>query len=250
MSKELRTGLFAGREYKFFAHDVESILTQPGVSQIKSVATTPDQAANSTWWSFEDEAIVRERHWHFRPGDVVLDIGPAFGSYTFTAAVQGARVYAVEPSEFCRAVLTENVAANPELSPQIQVVPAGVHAQSGWFEPEAGEFITDESKRDAVEKSGRELLEVRSVDDIVSGLGLDRIDAIKLDVEGAEFGALLGARKTIARFRPRFLIEEHEFKFAGIGFRCQGLLDSFNLGYRCERHQHYSVAHGYYAIPS
>lgn len=242
--KEIRTGIFAGHEFKFVAHDVKSILAQPGASRIKGVASTPDQAAHSSWWSFEDERAVRERHWYFKPGDVVLDIGPAFGSYTFPAAAQGATVYALEPCEFCRSVLTENVTMNPSLADRVRVIPVGVHEHSGWFEPDAGEFIADKASGDA-----RELLEVRSIDDIVAELRLERVDCIKLDVEGAEYGALSGAKKTLARFKPRLLVEEHEFKFAGIGPRCQGLVDSLELGYACERHPYHSVAHCYYEVP-
>jgi FkbM family methyltransferase len=243
--KEVRTGIFAGREYKFVAHDVESILAQPGASRIKGVATTPDQAAHSTWWSFQDEAVVRDRHWHFKPGDVVLDIGPAFGSYTFSAAVQGATVYALEPCEFCRAVLEGNIAQNPDLADRIHVVPIGVHERSGWFEPEAGEYIAKKIDDDA-----RDLLQVSSIDEIVEGLHLGYVDCMKLDVEGAEYGALMGAKATLRNFKPRLLVEEHEFKFAGIGLRCQGLIDSLELGYSCERHPYHSIAHSFYEVPT
>ena len=188
--KEIRTGNFAGRSFKFIAHDVASILAQPGAMNITGVATTPDQAAHSSWWSFEDERSVRERHWYFRPGEVVLDIGPAFGSYSLPAAAQGATVYALEPCEFCRSVLIENIALNPDLAARIHVIPVGVHERSGWFEPDAGEFVPEKKDGDK-----RQLLQVKSIDDIVSELGLERIDCFKLDVEGAEYGAFLGAER-------------------------------------------------------
>lgn len=242
--KEIRTGSFAGHAFKFVAHDVTSILAQPGAGSIKGVATTPDQAAHASWWSFEDERAVRERHWHFSPGDVVLDIGPAFGSYTLPAAVQGATVYALEPCEFCRSVLIENVAQNPDLAERIHVIPIGVHERSGWFEPDAGEFVPERREGD-----GKQFLLVKSVDDIVAELSLGRVDCIKLDVEGAEYGALAGGRNTLRRFKPKILVEEHEFKFAGIGPRCQGLIDALELGYTCERHPYHSVAHAFYEAP-
>ena len=241
--KEIRTGNFAGRSFKFIAHDVASILAQPGAMNITGVATTPDQAAHSSWWSFEDERSVRERHWYFRPGEVVLDIGPAFGSYSLPAAAQGATVYALEPCEFCRSVLIENIALNPDLAARIHVIPVGVHERSGWFEPDAGEFVPEKKDGDK-----RQLLQVKSIDDIVSELGLERIDCFKLDVEGAEYGAFLGARETLKRFKPRILVEEHEFKFAGIGPRCQGLIDALELGYTNERHPYHSVAHTFYEV--
>ena len=45
-----------------------------------------------------------------------------------------------------------------------------------------------------------------SIDDVVREEGLDRVDCIKLDVEGGELDALRGAEATIRRFRPRLII--------------------------------------------
>ncbi len=56
----------------------------------------------------------------------------------------------------------------------------------------------------------------------------------------------MGSKFTLMRFKPKLLIEEHEFKFAGIGPRCQGLVDSLGLGYSCERHPYHAVAHSFY----
>ena len=44
------------------------------------------------------------------------------------------------------------------------------------------------------------------LDDIVDNLQLDRVDFIKMDIEGAERQALEGARRTIQRFHPRMAI--------------------------------------------
>ncbi len=47
---------------------------------------------------------------------------------------------------------------------------------------------------------------VKPLDDIVEELQLDRVDFIKMDIEGAERVALEGSRRTIERFRPRMAI--------------------------------------------
>ncbi len=44
------------------------------------------------------------------------------------------------------------------------------------------------------------------LDDIVSGLHLDRVDFIKMDIEGSERHALRGAEQTLRRFKPRMAI--------------------------------------------
>jgi hypothetical protein len=45
------------------------------------------------------------------------------------------------------------------------------------------------------------------LDEVVRTLNLDKIDLIKIDVEGAETYVLSGAQKVINQFRPLLLVE-------------------------------------------
>ncbi len=49
-----------------------------------------------------------------------------------------------------------------------------------------------------------------SLDDFCDKFAL-RPDFLKMDIEGAEYDALLGAKKTISQCRPKLLIELHHF---------------------------------------
>ena len=51
---------------------------------------------------------------------------------------------------------------------------------------------------------------VEMIDRLVQAEGLDRLDFIKIDVEGAELDALAGAEETLERFRPAVLLEIEE----------------------------------------
>lgn len=51
-----------------------------------------------------------------------------------------------------------------------------------------------------------ERVQTITLDDYVVHLNLDRVDFIKMDIEGAEAMALRGARHTIAHFKPRLAI--------------------------------------------
>lgn len=59
-----------------------------------------------------------------------------------------------------------------------------------------------------VSDAGSLEIEVRALD----GLGLEKIDYIKMDIEGAELNALMGAKNTIERFRPQLAISIYHGK--------------------------------------
>jgi Methyltransferase FkbM domain len=89
--------------------------------------------------------------------------------------------------------------------------------------------------------AGQEALKVvlRSLDSLAAEHCLDRIDLIKIDVEGGERQVLDGARATLARFRPALVLETgHEAGddrqavrdlLGGLGYRMLGLLLDFGM---------------------
>ena len=66
--------------------------------------------------------------------------------------------------------------------------------------------LRDSSHICAADGDGTVRCDLVSIDDVVREEGLERVDCIKLDVEGAELDALRGAGDTIRRFRPRLVI--------------------------------------------
>ena len=48
-----------------------------------------------------------------------------------------------------------------------------------------------------------------TIDKLVAELGLERVDFIKMDIEGAEVRAINGGRETLARYRPRFAVSAY-----------------------------------------
>jgi FkbM family methyltransferase len=70
--------------------------------------------------------------------------------------------------------------------------------------------------------------EIARLDDFA----LERIDFIKIDAEGSEIAVLEGARETIARFRPKMVIEVNDGALARQGHRAADLLTTIEaLGY-------------------
>jgi FkbM family methyltransferase len=157
---------------------------------------------------------------------VVFDLGANVGYYTLISAVRAGprgRVFAFEPLprnlEFLRRHLALNRIENAA------VVEAAVSDRSGTvrFEEDAST-----SKGRIGEAGG---LEVRSValDDWVVREGHPAPDLLKIDIEGAEFLALHGARGILARSHPPIFLSTHSGK---VHRDCLQFLES--LGYRIE----------------
>jgi len=68
-----------------------------------------------------------------------------------------------------------------------------------------GEFFNP-----TVELAREERVRTQSVDALVAAQALERIDLLKIDVEGHELKVLMGAVTTLSRFRPYVVIEVSE----------------------------------------
>lgn len=202
------------------------------------------EAAHASWWSFDDEQEVRDRHWHPLPGQTVLDIGAAFGSYALPALVRGARVVCFSPAGFDTELLEKNLSLNPALAARCMVSRDGLYSRDGWFDPDRCKFSDSTPEVDA------QWLRVRSLDSwLEERPGVGHVHWMKIDVEGAEFEALRGAEKCLRMYRPNILVENHEFQVAGIGAQVRDYLVGLDLGYACDGpHPHGAVSHSFFSV--
>lgn len=141
-----------------------------------------------------------------KPGDVVLDAGACWGDtslYFAAKAAPGGRVFAFEMSGENANLLEANLRKNPGIGDSVEIVRrplADVSGQTIWFK-DAGAA----SRVDMADNGGVAMKTI-SIDDFVAERGLDRVDFIKFDIEGAERHALDGARTTIQKHRPKLAI--------------------------------------------
>ena len=110
-----------------------------------------------------------------RVGDLFVDVGAMYGSWTLPAAAMHANVMAFEPDSYSASVLEEHIKLN-KCEKRVQVV------------------------QDFVGKK-----RTNSID----RWKLDKVKLIKIDVEGSEFDVLEGAVKTINRCKCNLLVELH-----------------------------------------
>lgn len=242
---QVRSKEFRGRSFKF-----------------AEVRGTP--ADHASWFSFDDEQELRDAFWNPKQGDTVLDIGAAFGSYALPALALGARVICFSPAEFDTELLEKNVSLNTDFEHRCMVVRDGLYSRDGLFDPDHCVFVGKDSTTgdDAGELYGmignradggagypkRQLLPVRSLDSfLLERPGIGRVDWMKIDVEGAELEVLHGAVQCLQMYRPKILVENHEFQVKGIENQVRDFLVGLGLGYVCDGpHQHCAVSHSFF----
>jgi len=162
-----------------------------------------------------------------RPGMVFIDGGANEGLYTIYAASRigpSGKVLAIEPStrevnrlraniELNRLdnVTIERVALGDQPRRSTLAVAGPGHEALNTLSPIGDPFRTEE-------------VTVETLDALVSRHRLERVDVIKLDIEGSEVRALLGARETLKRFEPILLIEAEETRLASMADGLDDLL--------------------------
>jgi FkbM family methyltransferase len=147
---------------------------------------------------------------HLEPDDVVLDVGAHVGVITCLVAgmVPDGRVHAFEASARNFAYLERNVAGNGlgNVTPRRVAVYDGSVDQlelSVAADNTASSFVSETATREG----DVEVVPAISLDAWAAAEGIERVDLVKLDVEGAEVRVLDGARRLLARHEPDLVIE-------------------------------------------
>jgi O-methyltransferase len=175
-----------------------------------------DVKNHGSWGEFNLEHLTAL----IRPDAVCFDLGANVGTMTLAMAALAPRghVYACEASTETAVALAQTVRANHLANVTVLETVIGK-------ENEQVRFFDTPTMRSSGAAVPRSIAAYpyfdayaidrtcRSVDSLVAELGLDHVDLIKLDIEGAELDALDGARSTLARFRPIVLLEFNSYAF-------------------------------------
>jgi FkbM family methyltransferase len=168
------------------------------------------------------------------PGDVVIDAGANIGDFTRAALENGASlVVAIEIAPDTIEALRRNLAREIEAG-QVIVETRGVWNTDAEMDLLASNVLG--SGLDSVvfggpDRHGQSRVRLTTLDRIVEDLRLNRVDFVKLDVEGAEVPAVVGARNVLRRFRPRLALDSENFTAADVR-ALQGHLSAADPRYR------------------
>ena len=181
-------------------------------------------AIHRCWIGFyeytKQQLIARE----VRKGSVFWDVGANVGFYTLLASrlVGSGKVFAFEPVHRNLYYLQEHIRLN--CISNVEVVPVAVSDKNG-----TSAFAVEESGfMGHLSEEGEVTVPTATMDLLVEQGKVLPPDYVKMDIEGAELLALLGASRTFQRFRPMLFLATHGRK---VKTQCCELLESW--GYEC-----------------
>ena len=161
-------------------------------------------------------------------GAVVYDIGANVGYYSLMAAVVAGvsgHVYAFEPLPRNVDYLRKHVALN-KLEDRITVFDVAVSDQTG----EAAFDLGASTSMGHLAESGEIKVKMARLDDLLIEGQVKPPDYMKVDVEGAEFDVLNGARELLAKHKPVIFLDTHNREAHNATVK---LLNEFNYEIVC-----------------
>ncbi|MEZ5422429.1 MAG: FkbM family methyltransferase [Pyrinomonadaceae bacterium] len=163
------------------------------------------------YWGLTD-APRKRLYSLIEPGDCVIDIGANLGETALNAARlvgPDGRVFALEPFPANFELLSTNIGLNT--FENITIINKAIGAENQILqmvvadENNAGmNRISDASSSESQKTTD---VEVTKLDDLVTQLGIRKIDLIKVDVEGFEMNVLHGAASVLKAHRPKLFVE-------------------------------------------
>jgi FkbM family methyltransferase len=188
-----------------------------------------------------DQLVLLDRM--LRDDMVFIDVGANQGEFTLFAAkrLPQGRVIALEPMKEMYDRLVRNVTANRLTN--VLALPVGLWSdrtrlalyqqltafEDGSIHEGLGTVFPDSRRGAPVEE-----IECTTLDALLTEYSVQRVDGMKIDIEGAELQALKGAVDTIRRHVPWLLIEVDRRRLAAAGVEESELLDWLGQWYRME----------------
>lgn len=177
------------------------------------------------WRGHHSTHIAKFLQDYLRPDMTFVDVGANMGELTLVAGkrLENGRVLAFEPVPDIFEELSRNVAINNLLC--VELFNIGLFQTTDSlpiFRLQDVNFGTINDGVPSLFSTGNDRQEVmvplRRFDDVARECNLQRLDVMKIDVEGAEIMVLRGAEASIKRFRPIIITELSDENFQRAGY--------------------------------
>ncbi len=237
------------REYSYRSNEKRELKTVRFTGNLKMTVDIHSYMGGSIYWTglhHLNEILFLGRF--IRDDMTFIDIGANQGEFSVFAAsrLPHGRVLAFEPVRKTRNLLIENKRINHLQN--LEIFDFGLSDQAGTFPVYTSADTTiyhgyNEGLSTLYKTETRDVFEedisLYVFDDIFYP-DLDRMDFVKIDVEGAELYVLKGMYKSLLKFKPDLLIEINEETFNAAGYSTPdliSLLKDLNYGV-------YQIKHG------
>jgi FkbM family methyltransferase len=146
------------------------------------------------------------KHWKrlAQQAEIIFDVGANVGLYSLLAAEANpqAQIHAFEPTREILTILQSNIELNGIENITVNAVGVGSHAGKAILRQDKGSDGANEGTNFVVDtetmsQTSDRFVSLMPLDDYCEQQGLDRIDLIKMDIEGGEYQALMGAQRLL-----------------------------------------------------
>lgn len=190
----------------------------------------------SLWVGMWERHTIHFIQSNIQRGDYVIEVGANIGAHTlFIARRVGekGKVFAFEPTTYARNKLLNNLRLNSELLSQVEVFDNIVTDNennvptrklcSSWMLEESTQIDKEVVQSEAI-----------SIDQFAIRNSLEKLNLLKIDVDGYDYKVLRGASAVITRHRPLIYIELCEYALRAQGDSVKKIYKLLtSLGYSC-----------------
>ena len=161
-----------------------------------------------TYWFSKDDILLNNFTAMFQPNDIIVDVGVNIGFYTlnFAKKAYNGFVHGFEPNPKVLQYANNNISLNKFENIKLN--------NFGLGDNEATLIMAQLNENLGMNKivppdsfDTTFSIEVKVFDDYAESQKLDKIDFIKIDVEGFEMKVLLGCEKSLKKYFPSLIIE-------------------------------------------
>lgn len=164
---------------------------------------------------FEQNDILAESDKYLNKNSIVLDIGANIGNHTlyWNKISKVKKVYAFEPVDDTYKILQKNIELN-------EVIPNSISINHIWLGDRIGKasvngvYNLQNIGGTSIKMDDNGNFNVTTLDTFIEeNFTENKIDLIKIDVEGFEYQVLVGAKDTLTKYNPIIIIESFNDKF-------------------------------------
>lgn len=147
---------------------------------------------------------------HLKPGDTFIDLGANLGIYTLHASRivgEKGKVISFEPFSINHNAIKKHIEINTLSNVRLEKLAVGSESGTITMYLDETEGNLGMVTANYIENAKEETVEIVSIDEYLKSKPLQKIDFIKIDIEGFEYPTLLGLKNTLEKYHPAILIE-------------------------------------------